>query len=98
MIFTMIICGVPQGAALSPLLFNVYVRPLCALLDSLQVTYATCEDDTPLCFSFDSSTGINNANLTLILETIKKGMGANAGRQKLCSLDLNPDVTNYPWN
>ena len=46
-------CGVPQGAILSPMLFNVYMRPLTWLLQSFGLGCHQYADDTQLYLLMD---------------------------------------------
>ncbi len=50
-----ITCGVPQGSALGPILFSLYLLPLCLIfVQSHKISYHIYADDTqlycPLCW------------------------------------------------
>lgn len=47
--------GVPQGSAISPILFNLYLRPLIALIKSFDISVINYADDTQLVFSFEGN-------------------------------------------
>ena len=47
-----ILCGVPQGSILGPLLFNIYINDMCVALDCELFLYA----DDALLFSCRSKT------------------------------------------
>lgn len=62
-------CGVPQGSALSPTLFNVYLAPLASLVKQRGVDVITYADDTQLVFSFQdfSSTAFDKFRQFLLV-------------------------------
>lgn len=87
--FQSISCGVPQGASLSPTLFNVYVKPLSDVLQKLGVGYHTYTDDAQIVFKVEMEETnhlVNNTKLTYLLDTIKGWMHAN-------QLSLNTEKT-----
>ena len=43
-----ITCGVPQGSPLSPVLFNIYIRPLLKIISKQDLRYHSYADDTQL--------------------------------------------------
>lgn len=51
--------GVPQGSAISPILFNLYLRPLIALIKSFDISVINYADDTQLVFSFEGYDAIS---------------------------------------
>lgn len=51
-----LVCGVPQGSALSPTLFNVYLAPLAPIIEQFGVKVVSYADDTQLVFSFREHT------------------------------------------
>lgn len=47
--------GVPQGSALSPLLFNIYLQPLIYALAKTDCQVFNYADDTPLIVRIDNT-------------------------------------------
>lgn len=93
-----LICGVPQGSSLSPLLFNLYVFPLILVLRKREVITFNYADDLQLIFSIDSSPS-SMENFQSTLNFISNWMNSN-------QLKLNHDKTELvltgatanPWN
>ncbi|XP_078503843.1 gap junction alpha-10 protein [Lissotriton helveticus] len=59
--------GVPQGSAISPILFNLYLRPLIQLIKSYGIAVTNYADDTQLVFAleeYDSRTIFHNEKVS----------------------------------
>uniref|UniRef100_A0A803TNR7 Reverse transcriptase domain-containing protein n=1 Tax=Anolis carolinensis TaxID=28377 RepID=A0A803TNR7_ANOCA len=79
-------CAVPQGSILSPMLFNIYMKPMREIIQSFRVRYHLYADDVQLCHSFPSVTKEAVQVLNQCLAAVSDWMRAN-------KLKLNPDKT-----
>ena len=79
-------CGVPQGSTISPMLFNIYMRPLDGVIKGCGALCHQYTDDTQLYISFPPTAGDAVLSLQRCLGTVLEWMQENGQR-------LNPDKT-----
>uniref|UniRef100_A0A803SVN4 Reverse transcriptase domain-containing protein n=1 Tax=Anolis carolinensis TaxID=28377 RepID=A0A803SVN4_ANOCA len=86
-----LLCGVPQGAILSPLLFNIYVRPLASLVRSFGLDCYQYANDTQLLLCLEPGAMSIPDNFTLCLEALSNWLRASR-------LKVNPAKTEILWH
>ena len=84
-------CGVPQGSAVSPLLFSLNTADVVRIAQSFCVSVHCYADDLQFyvhCRADDAATAITQ--LLACIQAIDRWMGSN-------TLKLNPDKTQFIW-
>ena len=78
--------GVPQGSALGPILFSLYMAPLGDVIRKHKFDHMFYADDSQIYFTGDSGTGNSEQRLQLCINEIRSWMVTN-------KLKLNDDKT-----
>lgn len=95
-------CGVPQGSALSPLRFNIYLAPLCAIISKWGIKTISYADNTQLVFSFKDHTANSFERFRGCLCDVSSWMNnnklkLNAEKTEVLFFGKNPPPTPGLW-
>jgi hypothetical protein len=72
-----VVCGVPQGSCLGPVLFSLYMLPLGLICQKHGVAYHCYADDTQLYFPLNVEDKARGSSLLNCLDEIKQWMADN---------------------
>ena len=93
LLFASLLCGMPQGSALGPMKFCLYLLPLDALLSHHNIGYHIYADDTQLYISFKCKDPLKSlTKLNMCISDIRVWMIKN----KLTINDSKTKFLNFP--